>query len=242
MKKRIMKPPFFEFGPKTFIWGERAVALAQLMDKLSVKYGVDAIFTAQYTDLERIRRTTENLHVFAQHMDIITPGTGIGTVLPEALAECGVSGVMLNHEERQLSLSALSGSIQRADDVGLVSLVCVGNLSEAMAAACLGPDIVLVENPALIGGRARNPAELAEIKGINEKIASVNPEALVMHAAGIRTPEDVYNVILAGASGTGSTSAIAKADRPEYVMEAMISMVREAWDAKAGKETTNGIQ
>lgn len=237
-----MKAPFFEFGPKTYIWGDRAVEMAKTMDKLSAKYDVDAIFTAQYTDLERIRRHTERIFVFAQHMDVVHPGIGIGAVLPEALAECGVSGVMLNHEERQLTIAGLHQTVRRADEVGLITLVCSGNCEEAKMAACLSPNIVLVENPDLIGKKTRTEEELKLIIEINNQIHSINKDVLIMHAAGIRSPEDVYNVILAGADGTGSTSAIAKADNPEYMLEAMMCKAREAWDERIRKEKIYGLQ
>ena len=241
MLKKI-KAPFFEFGPKTYIWGESAVSLAKTMDRLAVKYDVSAIFTAQYTDLERISRQTENIHVFAQHMDAVEPGIGIGAVLPEALAECGVSGVMLNHEERQLTIAKLHQTIERARKAGLISLVCSGNWEEAKAAACLKPDIVLAEDPNLIGKKTRTEEELEQIAVINAQIREVNRDVLLMHAAGIRKPQDVYDVILAGADGTGSTSAIAKAEDPEYMMEAMMRKVREAWDERIRREKIYGIQ
>ena len=227
-----IKAPFFEFGPKTYLWGEEAIRLAVLADGLSAKYGIDVIFTAQATDLERIRRATQNIHVFAQHIDYETAGIGMGNLLPEAVVSCGASGVMLNHEERQISLSALHKTIQRANAVGLQTLICAGNVTEGMAAACFQPDIVLVESPCLIGKGVRTKEELAQIPEINHKIRAIAPDTKVMHAAGIRNEQDVFDVIYAGADGTGSTSAIIKAEDPGLMMEKMLSAVREAWEKR----------
>lgn len=233
--KRIPTKPFFEFGPKTYIWGQRAVDLAKHADEISEKYNVDIIFTAQYTDLERISSATSRIHLFAQHMDLIIPGIGIGAVLPEALLEAGASGVMLNHEENQLSVSTLHRTIQRANDIGLVSLVCSGNVDEARSVAALNPDIILVEDPNLIGGRCRTAEELLQIQSINRNIRRVNDNVLLMHAAGIKTAEHVYDVIYCGADGTGSTSGIINSEDPFIMMEEMVSSLRKAWDKKVSE-------
>ena len=63
-------------------------------------------------------------------------------------------------------------------------------------------------------------------------VKDVNPDILVLTAAGIAGGEDVYNTIIAGADATGSSSGVAKAaDRPAMVDE-MIAAVRRAWDAR----------
>ena len=234
--RKKIQAPFFEIGPKTFLWGEKALELALFADEFSERYQVDIIFTAQATDLERIAHATSRIHVFAQSMDASEPGAQFGAILPEALIECGVEGVMLNHAERPISLPLLCRTVCRARDVGLSTLICAGNSVEAKAAACLEPDIVLVESPALIGGGCRSQKELSDIPQINRKIRNICSSALIMHAAGIRTPDDVYNVIRAGAEGTGSTSAIMKANDPVHTLESMISAVKEAWNNRKQME------
>jgi len=230
---RKISAPFFEFGPKTYLWGSQALALAVTADKLSERYGVDIIFTAQYTDIERIRRHTQHIHVFAQHIDYAPPGIGMGGALAEAIIESGASGVMLNHEERPLSLAALHKTVERAKAVGMNTIICAGDAVEGMAAACMQPDIVLVEDPELIGGGRRSEEDLLRIPEINRRLKEIAPGAMVMHAAGIRNAEDVYHVIHAGADGTGSTSGIIKAADPHAMMEEMIAAVRKAWDKKS---------
>ena len=39
---------------------------------------------------------------FAQHMDLLEVGRGVGPVLPEALKAAGAVGVLLNHAEKRL--------------------------------------------------------------------------------------------------------------------------------------------
>ena len=62
-EQRIQKP-FFEIGPKLYLYGRAAVELAEAADRLSVQYGVDIIFSAQYTDCllyTSCRTVTENV-------------------------------------------------------------------------------------------------------------------------------------------------------------------------------------
>jgi len=224
--------PFFEIGPKVYIYGQQAVDLAKFADELCEKYCVDIIFTAQYTDISSIARETRNIHVFAQHMDSLRPGRGIGAVLPEAIKYAGAVGVLLNHAEKPLTLSEINKTIQRADEVGLATLVCAGTPEESAAVACLSPNIVLAESPKLIGKGKRSLEDKLVITEINRIINKINPEISVLHAAGISNENDVYEIIAAGADGTGSTSGIIKAENPFAMLERMIQAVRRAWDER----------
>ena len=228
---RIRKP-FFEIGPKTYIYGKKALELAVAADRASRKYQVDIIFSAQYTDIRPIAEATSRIKVFAQHMDQVYPGKGIGAVLPEALKEAGAVGVLLNHAERPLTLDEIRRSVERAGEVGLAALVCAGTPQEAAAAASLGPDMILAEAPGLIGKGARGPGDMEEIARINQAVHRVAPGMMILHGAGISDEKDVYEVIKAGADATGSTSGIMKADNPCEMMEKMIASVAAAWIAR----------
>ena len=65
---------------------------------------------------------------------------------------------------------------------------------------------------------------------INEAVWEINPEIRVLHGAGISCGQDVYDVIAAGAQGTGSTSGIILSSDPFGMVEEMVRSVREAWD------------
>lgn len=230
-----MKKPFFEIGPKVYLYGEKALSLAMAADRVSKKYDVDIIFTAQYTDIETIAKNTRYIHVFAQHMDPIYPGRGIGAVLPEAIKAAGAEGVLLNHAERPLSLSELNNCIHRAREVKLATLVCAGTVEEGAAVACLKPDIVLAESPALIGKGKRDSEDINEIARINKAIHRIDPDMPILHGAGISNANDVYDIIRAGADATGSTSGILKAENPEVMLEQMIASVARAWEERKNK-------
>ena len=88
-----IRAPYFEIGPKCFMWGKRMLKLAQAVDKIAEKYDLDVIVTPQYADIRLIAENTKHIHVYAQHMDTLRPGRGLGSVLPESIKAAGAVGV-----------------------------------------------------------------------------------------------------------------------------------------------------
>lgn len=201
---------------------------AKAADKASEKYDVQIIFTPQHTDIRMLADATTNLLVFAQHMDPLPVGRGLGSVLPEAIKAAGAVGVMLNHAECPMILSDLNKAIKRADEVGLVSIVCADTIEEAMAIAHFSPNIIVAEPTEWIG-----TGKLSEARYIMETTAAIkkiNPQIQVIQGAGISNGQDVYHVIKAGADATGTTSGTMKAKDPEAMLDEMIRAVRTAWN------------
>lgn len=228
--KRTIKAPFFEIGPKSYLYGDDVLDLALAADAASEKYGVDIIFTCPLVELQRVKAATKNIHVFAPHMDPIVPGRGLANILPESLVAVGADGVMLNHVEKPVTLSVLKATIERAKEVGLTTIVCADSITEASMIAMLNPDIIVAEPSELIGTGVTGGPEYvaAAAKGVKD----VNPDILVLTAAGISNGEDVYNTIIAGADATGSSSGVAKAADRAAMVDEMISAVRRAWDER----------
>ncbi len=228
LKDKIIKPPFFEIGPKAYMYGDDMVELSKTIDAAAKKYDVRIILTPQYTDIYRVAQETENVLVFAQHMDSLNIGRGLGSVLPEAVKAAGAVGVMLNHVEKQISIAELKACIKRAEEIGLYSIVCADSIAEATAVAHLNPDIIVCEPSELIGTGQTSDEEY--VRASISAIKSINPQILVLQGAGICNGSDVYNVIRAGAEATGTTSGIMKAENKAAMVEEMISAVRRAWD------------
>jgi len=228
MKTCNIKAPFFEIGPKSYLYGQDVIDLAIAADKASEKYGVDIIFTTPIVEIARVKAATKHIHVFAPHMDPIVPGRGLADVLPESLAAAGAEGVMLNHVEKPLTLATLKATIKRAEEVGLTTIVCADSIVEASMIAKLNPDIIVAEPSELIGtGLTSGPEYVAAAA---KSVKDVNPDILVLTAAGIANGEDVYNTIIAGADATGSSSGVAKAADRAAMVDEMIAAVRRAWD------------
>jgi len=223
-------PPFFEIGPKAYLYGKEVLRLAKFADELCLKYKVQIIFTPQYVDIPLLARETENLLIFAQHMDSLKIGRGVGAVLPEAIKAAGAVGVLLNHAEKPLPLEIIHRTIRRGDEVGLASMVCASSLEEVEIVAKMNPNILLAEAPELIGTGKRGADDQEAIQKINALVWGINPEILVLHGAGISCGRDVYEIIALGAQATGSTSGIIKAKDPFGMLEEMILSVRNAWN------------
>ncbi len=223
-----IKAPFFEIGPKAYLYGEEMLALAKVIDKTAMKYDVDIIVTPQYTDIPLLAQNTERISVFAQHMDYLPVGRGLGSVLPEAVKAAGAVGVMLNHAEKPLTMEEIEKTIQRADEVGLSTIVCANTVEEIKQIAKMAPNLIVAEPTDLIGTGTTSDSDyvLSSIESVRE----INPEIMVLSAAGISNGQDVYNTIKLGAEATGSTSGIIKAADPYAMVEEMIYNLRKAWD------------
>ena len=232
---RPLRAPIFEIGLKGYAYGTEAVRLAKAADRLAEELDVTVIFDPQAVDIAAVARETRHLHVFAQHMDPVTPGRGAGAVLAEAIKEAGAVGAMLNHSERRMTLADIAGAIRRAREVGLATMVCADSPEEAAAVALLGPDIVLAEPPSLIATGRSAATEMRDfVERAVEMVGRVDPRILVMCGAGVQTPDDVARMVRLGVSGTGSSSAVLKAPDPVALMEAMLIALRRAWDERHG--------
>lgn len=228
LKDFKIKPPFFEVGPKALLYGEKMLRLAQVIDKTAMKYDLDVIVTPQYTDISLLANNTERILVFAQHMDPLPVGRGLGSVLPEAVKAAGAVGVMLNHAEKKLTLDVVEQTIARADEVGLATIVCADTVEELTAIAKLGPNLLVAEPTELIGtGKTSDSNYVIETI---KQVRDINPDIMVLQGAGISNGQDVYNTIKLGAQATGSTSGILKAADPEAMVEEMLYNLRKAWD------------
>ena len=228
-------PPFFELGPKAYSYGKDFVELAKFADQLSLEYDVRVIVTPQYVDIPIIAEETRNIFVFAQHMDSLEIGRGVGSVLPEAIKAAGADGVLLNHVEKRLSMEELERVTRRAAEVELMTMVCADNLDHAKQIAELLPEIIIVESPDLIESGKRSVSEIKQIMQINSVIQQISPDTLILHGAGINNAQDVYDVIAAGAQGTGSTSGVMLAQDRNKALKEMIESVHQAWINKKNK-------
>ncbi len=228
MDKKSVKVPFFEYGPKCYMYGDTLLKIAKDLDKLSEKYDVDIILDVPDTELKNIADNVKNVKVFSQHLDSLAVGKGMGRTLAEAVKATGAVGVMLNHAERKLTLEELEKAMARAKEVGLLTMVCADSVDEVKAIAKLAPDILVAEPTELIGtGKAPDKEYVDEVIRV---IKEINPNIMPFPSAGVTKGADCYNIVKAGASGSGCSSAIAKAENPSALAEEMIAAVRKAWD------------
>lgn len=218
-----VKSPFLIVNPKSYLYGQKSLELALATDQVAADTGLTIYFTCPHADIRLIKEHTKNIIVCAQSLDPLTPGRGMGRVLPESLKEAGADAVFLNHAENPKTLADLYACIKRAKELDMITVVCADSTVEAKAVACMGADIVLAEPTDLIGtGKVADDSYTIEtVKAIRE----VNPNVLIMIASGVSTAEDCYNVIKLGADGTGATSGILNAECPAQRIREMANAV-----------------
>ncbi|AXE39635.1 triose-phosphate isomerase [Acidipropionibacterium virtanenii] len=203
---RVIEAPFLIINPKAYLYGDELLRLARLADELSAEYGVDIMFTAQHADLRLVADNTERLVVTAQHMDPITPGRGMGRILPESLVAAGARAVVLNHAEHSLTLADLDANLVRAREVGLATVVCADSLAQCQAIAGMGPDVMICEPSSQIGKGSLTTDDY--IRDSTAAVKEVDPDILVLQGAGVSTGDDVARVLSLGADASGGTSGI----------------------------------
>lgn len=226
MKKAELRRPFFVCNPKAYLYGKESLKLAKKCEELAVKYDFDVIFTAQHIDLKTIVENCPHLIVCAQSMESLKPGRGMGHILPEGLAEAGVKATFLNHAENPMTVNELAMTIDRANELGLLTVVCSNEVADTKAIASLHPDCMVCELNSLIG--TGKSADISYMIQTNEIVKSVDPNIKVLQAAGISTGDDVYKAIKSGADATGGTSGIVCAEDPYTKLEEMFEALDKA--------------
>jgi triosephosphate isomerase len=224
--KTKIRAPFFETSVKNYIYGDAVLDYARAADAASKEHDVDVLFVAPYTELRRVRENTDRLIILAPYMDALRPGRGIADVLPEALKAAGAQGVVLNHSERPITLNAIRKTIDRANELDLLTFVCADTIAEAKALAQLHPDILNPEPTELIG--SGNVSDMGYVREVIRAVKSIDQSILVEYAAGITTAQQVYDFIMAGSEAAGSASGILTSANPYALLNEMVRSVSRA--------------
>ncbi len=226
MSKVKIRVPFFETSVKNYIYGDKVLEFAMAADQAAVKYDVDVLFISPYTEIRRIREHCPHLIILAPYMDTLRPGRGMADVLPEALKAAGAQGVVINHCERPMTLSAIKRTIDRANELDMLSFVCADTIEEAKAVAQLHPDIINPEPTELIG--SGNASDMSYVRQAIQEVKAVDKNIMVEQAAGITTAQQIYDFIMAGSEAAGSASGILKSSKPLELLDEMVSYVKKA--------------
>lgn len=232
MSERTIKKPFFIFNPKSYLNGKELYELTEVAEQLATKYKDKAsvLVTGPFIDLNNMVKLTKNASISAQHLDEIEPGRGMGYVSAKSISDIGVKAVFLNHAEHQLNLSKLTKIIDNCKKYNIETVVCADSIAEARSIAVLKPDVILCEPTELIGtGKVSDENYIEET---NRAIREIDGNILIMQAAGISTPDDVYRTISLGADGTGCTSGIVKAENPKQMLIDMVESLVRAYESR----------
>ncbi len=191
--------------------GRKAVELAKQAEKVSRETETQIVVAPQHADLASVAKAV-SIPIFAQHIDPIRPGSSTGHVLVDSVKEAGATGTLINHSERQLTLSDIDTVIRLAREKDLVSCVCTSNPQVSTCAAYLEPDIISFEPPELIGtGIAVSKAQPEVVTKTIQLVRKVNSRMVILCGAGISTGEDVSVALKLKTQGVLAASAIVKA-------------------------------
>ena len=198
--------------------GKAAVSLAKAADDVADRTGVCIAVAPQAVDIRMVVEAS-TAPVFAQHIDPVGHGQFTGHMLPEAFAEAGCVGTLINHSEHRLELKAIEATIRRANEAKLLPVVCVDTVDRGRLVAPFKPDMIAIEPPELIGtGTPVSKARPEVVSGAVEAVKSLEPGVRVLCGAGITSGSDAYSALRLGAEGVLVASGVVKAKNPREAL------------------------
>ncbi|RLF05716.1 MAG: triose-phosphate isomerase [Thermoprotei archaeon] len=205
--------------------GRRGLELAKVAEKVSKDTGVTIAVAPQLTDLAFIASQVE-IPVFSQHVDAVEPGSHTGHVTLEAVRDAGAVGTMLNHSERRVRADQVDVVVKKARELRLLTVVCSNTPEVTAAMAALGPDMVAIEPPELIGtGIPVSRAKPEVVTSSVDLVKKINPNVKVLCGAGITTGEDVAAALRLGTVGVLLASGVVKAKDWEKAIRGLIEPI-----------------
>ncbi|AKG38797.1 MAG: triose-phosphate isomerase [Infirmifilum sp.] len=205
--------------------GKKALELARTAQKVSRDTGLTIAVAPQLTDLHFVAANVE-IPVFSQHVDDVSPGSYTGHVTLEAVKDAGAIGTMINHSERRVRADQVDVIVKRARELSLVTVVCTNTPEVTAAMAALGPDIVAIEPPELIGtGIPVSKAKPEVVTSSVELVRRINPAVKVLCGAGITTGEDVAAALRLGTVGVLLASGVVKAKDWEKAIRELVEPI-----------------
>jgi len=202
------------------IFGEKALELALDVQDVSTTLEIPIIVSPPVPVISIMVKSL-GIPVYSQHVDVDAVGSSTGAVIPELLQSLGVRGSILNHSERRIPIKDIEELIKRLRKIGMKSLVCARTPEEVGEIARLGPDMLAVEPPELIGsGRAVSKVAPEIVSDSVRASKRVNPKVQILCGAGVVSPEDVEISLRLGAEGVLVASGIVRAqDWKSKIME-----------------------
>lgn len=221
----MLKTPVIVLNVKAYAeaTGNKALEIAEIMDKISKETGASMAISVQATDLTMCAEKV-SIPVFAEHIDPIKPGSHTGWTLPESVKAAGAVGTLINHSEHRLKLADIDVCIARAKELDLGHIVCSNNIATSKAIAALSPNFVAVEPPELIGGDISvTTADPGIVSGSVDAVRDVDKNVKILCGAGVKNGKDVAKSIELGAEGVLLASGIVKAEDKESVIRDLVS-------------------
>ena len=221
-----MAKPLLVVNFKTYesAHAEAAERLAEAMARVDSECAAaDLVAVVSAFDLAAVVAAAPGLQVWSQHLDAVGFGSNTGWLHPQTAIERGAVGTIINHAEHKVSLEHVENLLAQLPE-GFPVCACAADLAEARALARLGPTMIAVEPPELIGGdisvTAADPAIVSDTVALVEQ---VNPEVITLCGAGVKNGEDVATAIKLGAAGVLLASGVTKAENQLAVLRDLVS-------------------
>ena len=206
------------------IAGSNALKLAKIAEKASKKYRIEIAVAPPQHLLTEITRCS--IPVLAQHLDTADVGSTTGFTVPELVKKSLVKGSLINHSEHRIPAKHVSVLVTRLKKLGMISVVCVKDASEARKFAKLNPDYIAIEPPELIGtGKAVSKEKPEVITRSVIAVKQAKNSTKLLCGAGIVSGEDVAKAMQLGARGILVASGIVKAKNWTHVVEEFASAI-----------------
>ncbi len=204
--------------------GANAELLAKFMAEADAACdSADFVAVVSAFDLASVKSAAPNLQVWTQHLDPVGFGSNTGWLHPETAIERGATGTIINHAEHKVSIDHVKNLLAQLPD-GFPVCACAADLDEAKALAALGPTMIAVEPPELIGGDISvTSADPEIVSGTANLVKSVNPDVRVLCGAGVKNGEDVAMAIQLGTEGVLLASGVTKANDPQGILADLVS-------------------
>lgn len=200
------------------IAGAKALRLAKIAEKVSKRYKIKIAVAPPQHLLAEIARC--DIPVFAQHLDTANIGSTTGFMVPEIVKKSLVKGSLINHSEHRIPAKQINELVSRLKKLGMISVVCVKDVSEAREYAKLNPDYIAIEPPELIGtGKAVSKERPEIITRSVTAIKQAKNSTKLLCGAGIVSGEDVTKAMQLGARGILVASGIVKAKNWTNIVE-----------------------
>jgi len=197
-------------------FGDKALKLAEICQKVSKKSGIKIIPAVSSLDAVNIKKKL-GMEVFLQNIDPIFEGAGSGFVSPLKAKELEIDGTILNHSEHKIPPGTLKKMLKIWPKSFKV-VVCIGSFGQTKTwAKNIKANFIAYEPRNLIGSVERSVA--SEKSEVIKKIVDFYKNVPVLVGAGIHSAEDVKTSLKMGAKGILISSYVVKSSDPEKRLE-----------------------
>ena len=190
-----------------------------LLRKIEI-YHNKAIVAVPFVEIKEIVKviSSQNMQVYAQHVDFHDLGRATGFVTPESLINSGVKGTLLNHSEHRLDMTIIKKTMKRCNEVGLKVVICSSSLRQISQLKKLNPFAIAFEDKKLIStGKSITEYRQHDLEKFVEILK--DSEIIALCGAGISSGEDAAQALVLGCKGVLVSSIVANSQAPEKFLK-----------------------